>query len=139
MRHHSALLPLVAAAALLLTGCGPTTEDIQALVDGKEKDTYADALELREDVLDAGVGCAGAQQEVDVTGEPGSTAIQCDETMILAVSGNQEQHDMIVANFRDMSGVYYLQAGNWVVGSALTYPLERIQEELGGTITSPGS
>jgi hypothetical protein len=51
---------VLALTSLALTGCGPTADDIQAMVDGET--AYDDALALSEAVVDAGVECPGTDQ-----------------------------------------------------------------------------
>jgi hypothetical protein len=67
-------LALLVLPILALTGCGPTTDDIRTMVNGSAK-AY-DALALREDVVGAGVECAGTNQ-LPSPGDPGTTFLDC--------------------------------------------------------------
>ncbi|MEX5298433.1 hypothetical protein RCG67_06600 [Kocuria sp. CPCC 205292] len=125
---------LLALSALVLTGCGPTAADIQAMVDGNT--AYDDALALREDVVDAGVECPGTDQ-LRAPADASTTFLDCaNGVMAMAVAGSEESMDQLLGLLRDEQNASILHAGNWIVISRDAAPLEQLQDELGGQITT---
>ena len=128
------VLALLALTSLALTGCGPTADDIQAMVDGEP--AYDDALALREAVVDAGVECPGTDQ-LSAPADPETTFLDCaNGEMAMAVAGSEESMEELLGAFRGEVDVSVLQATNWFVLSRTEEPLQRLQDELGGQITA---
>ncbi|MFF0990480.1 hypothetical protein [Kocuria nitroreducens] len=127
------VLALLALSSLALTGCGPTADDIRAMVDGKT--TYDDALALREDVVDAGVECPGTDQ-LRAPADTATTFLDCaDGVMAMAVAGSEESMEELLGLLRSEENASILHAANWVVISRNEAPLQQLQDELGGQIT----
>ena len=132
MRRAATLL--LSLSALALTGCGPTADDIQAMVDGET--AYDDALALREAVVDAGAECPGTDQ-LQAPADPETTFLDCGNgEMAMAVAGSAESMEELLGAFRGEVDVSVLQATNWFVLSRTEEPLQQLQDELGGQITT---
>lgn len=130
------VLALLTLSALALTGCGPTADDIQALVDGET--SYDDALALREDVVDAGIECPGTEQ-LRSPADASTTFLDCaNGVMAMAVAGSEESQEELLGLLRDEENAYILHTdtANWFVISREEAPLQRLQGELGGQITT---
>ena len=126
---------LLALSALALTGCGPATDDIEAMADGPAE-SYDDAVALREAVVDAGVDCPGTDQ-LPAPADPETTFLDCaNGEMAMAVAGSEESMEELLGAFRGEVDVSVLQATNWFVLSRTEEPLQRLQDELGGQITA---
>ena len=54
---------LLALSAVVLTGCEPTTDEVASMVTAGAATTYDDALELREDIIAAGLQCPSTGQD----------------------------------------------------------------------------
>lgn len=133
---RAAKLTLLALPALLLTGCGPTTADIQAMVNGSATKTYADALELRDDVIDAGLECPDTEQQQAEAGPfAGSTLLGCGDELGLIVTGSEEQLVQLNEDFGSAPEGYALQGANWMVLAETEAPLNQLQKDLGGEIS----
>lgn len=124
---------LLALSVLALTGCGPTTEDIAARVDGGT--AYDDALELREDVVDAGVACPGTDQ-MSSPADAGTTFLQCDNSMAMAVADSEERLAELLGNIGGEEHAPFLHEANWIIIARSEAPLQVLQAELGGQITA---
>lgn len=130
-RATSALLALT---VLTLTGCGPTAADIQAMVDGEA--AYDDALALRGDVVDAGVECPGTDQ-LSAPADPETTFLDCATgVMALMVAGSAESMEELLNSLSAEESASFLQADNWVVIARNEAPLQQLQDELGGQLTT---
>lgn len=131
MRRTAA--PLLLLPALALTGCGPTSADIQAMVNGPAK-TYDDATALREDVVDAGVECPGTDQ-LSAPDDPGTTFLDCTNgSMGMAVAGSEQSMEGLLATLDGRGRIPFLHAENWVIISPNEASLQQLQEDLGGTV-----
>ncbi len=134
--RRATTLTLLALPALLLTGCGPTTADIQAMVSGSTNKTYVDALELREDVIDAGLECPDTDQQQAEEGPfAGSTLLGCDDSFGLIVTGSEEQLAQLNEDFGGAPEGFALQGANWMVLAETEAPLNQLQKDLGGEIS----
>lgn len=124
---------LLALSALALTGCGPTADDVQAMVHGPAR-TYDDALALRQDVVDAGVDCPGTDQ-LPAPDDPGTTFLDCSNGLMgMTVAGSEESHEEFLDTLGDRGRIPFLHAANWIVLSPDVASLQQLQGELGGTI-----
>lgn len=131
-RAATALLSL---SALALTGCGPTTDDIQAMVHGPAE-TYDDALALREAAVDAGVECPGTDQ-LSAPDDPDTTFLDCTNGLMgMAVAGSEESMDELLDTLDGRGRIPFLHGPNWIVISPNVASLQQLRGELGGTITS---
>lgn len=126
---------LLALSAVVLTGCGPTTDEVTSMVTAGAT-TYEDALELREDIIAAGLQCPGTDQVV-VPPEDGIAYLECDNGMMaMAVASSNEDMEELVSS-RNNTGpgsTPVLHAANWMVVARDEAPLRQLQTELGGTI-----
>ncbi|MGK7222783.1 hypothetical protein ACSNO4_08300 [Kocuria flava] len=126
---------LLALSAVVLTGCGPTTDEVTSMVTAGAT-TYDDALELREDIIAAGLQCPGTDQRV-VPAEDGVAYLECGNGMTaMAVAGSNEDMEELVSS-RNNTGpgsTPVLHAANWMVVARDEAPLRQLQAELGGTI-----
>ncbi|PLC10773.1 hypothetical protein AUQ48_17145 [Kocuria flava] len=126
---------LLALSAVVLTGCGPTTDEVTSMVTAGAT-TYEDALELREDIIAAGLQCPGTDQRV-VPAEDGIAYLECDNGMMaMAVASSNEDMQELVSS-RNNTGpgaTPVLHAANWMVVARDEAPLQQLQTELGGTI-----
>ncbi|GAA1757499.1 hypothetical protein [Kocuria aegyptia] len=128
-------LALLSLSTLALTGCGPTAEDIQAMVDGSAR-AYDDALALREDVVDAGVPCPGTDQ-LSAPDDPETTFLDCTNGhMGMAVAGSDEEMEGFLNTLGSRGRIPFLHAANWVVISPDEARLEQLQDELGGELST---
>ena len=127
---------LLALSAVVLTGCGPTTDEVTSLVTTGAA-TYEDALELREDIIAAGLQCPSTDQMVPA--EDGTSYLVCNKGMTaiaMAVASSKEDMEELVGA-RDNTGpgaTPVLHAANWMVVAQDEAPLRQLQAELGGTI-----
>lgn len=124
---------LLALSVLALTGCGPTADDIAAMADGET--TYDDALALRQDVVDAGVECPSVEQ-MSSPAAAGTTFLQCDGTMAMAVADSEERLAELLAGIGGEEHAPFLHEANWIVIARSEAPLEVLQAEIGGRITA---
>lgn len=129
---------LLALSAVVLTGCEPTTDEVASMVTAGAATTYDDALELREDIIAAGLQCPSTDQVV-VPAENGIAYLECDKGMTaiaMAVASSKEDMEELVGA-RDNTGpgaTPVLHAANWMVVAQGEAPLRQLQAELGGTI-----
>lgn len=125
---------MIAASALVLTGCGPSTSDIQALAATKKNATYADALDLRDAVTAAGADCdENVQQRI----QDGFYGVSCQPDMNLVVHSDPTVMRQTIGAFTgDGSQWHYLHAANWAVEYNDKATLEDLQDALGGQIYS---
>lgn len=132
---HRTTTALLALSALALTGCGPTSDDIQAMVGGPAK-TYDDAVALREDVVDAGVECPGTEQ-LRAPEDPETTFLDCNNAVMgMTVAGSEESLQGLLSTLNNRGRIPFLHAENWIILSPNTAALEQLQNDLGGTITA---
>jgi hypothetical protein len=130
-RATTALLSL---SALALSGCSPTADDIQALVNGPAE-TYDDALALREDVVDAGVECPGTDQ-LPAPDDPETTFLDCSNGLMgMVVAGSEESMESFVHTLGDRGRIPFLYAENWVIISPDKARLQELRNELGGEVS----
>lgn len=133
MRHSTA--GLLALATVVLTGCGPTTDEVTSMVAGSAK-TYDDALALREDIIAAGLECPSTNQRI-VPEEDGTAFLECDyDIPAMAVTSSEEDLQEFL-ELRDDAGpdVFpVLHGPNWMIIARDEAPLQQLQDELGGTI-----
>ncbi|MFC4904353.1 hypothetical protein [Kocuria oceani] len=128
---------LLALSAVVLTGCGPTTDEVTSMVTAGAT-TYDDALELREDIIAAGLQCPSTDQRV-VPAEDGIAYLVCNKGMTaiaMAVASSNEDMEELVSS-RNNTGpgsTPVLHAANWMVVARHEAPLRQLQTELGGTI-----
>ncbi|MEX5234952.1 hypothetical protein [Kocuria arenosa] len=128
------VLALLALTSLALTGCGPTADDIQAMVDGET--AYDDARALREAVVDAGVECPGTDQ-LSAPADAATTFLDCaNGVMAMAVAGSAESMEELRALLSSEQNASILHTDNWVVISRDEAPLRQLQDELGGRIAA---
>ena len=126
---------LLSLSALALTGCGPTTDDIEAMVKGPAR-TYDDAVALREAVVDAGVECPGADQ-LSAPDDPSTTFLDCTNGLMgMAVAGSEESMEGLLDTLGDRGRIPFLHAGNWIVISPDEAQLQQLQDELGGEVSA---
>lgn len=125
---------LLALSTLALAGCAPTADDIQATVDGRA--AYDDAMALREDVVGAGLDCPGADQ-LRAPADPETTYLDCaNGRTAMAVTDSEERMQGLLSTLSSEQGASFLHADNWVVISRDEAPLQQLQDELGGDITT---
>ena len=125
---------LLALSALALTGCAPTADDIQAMVAGGA--AYEDATALRDDVVGAGIDCPGTDQ-LRAPADPETTYLDCaNGRMAMAVTDSEERMEGLLNTLSSEQGASFLHADNWVVISRDGAPLQQLQGELGGDITT---
>jgi outer membrane murein-binding lipoprotein Lpp len=114
MAHATAAL--LALATVLLTGCGPTTDEVTSMVAGSAK-TYDDAPALREDIIAAGIECPGANQRI-VPEENGTAFLECDYDIPgMAVTSTPEDLQGLL-ELRDHAGydvLPVLHGRNWMI------------------------
>ncbi|WP_144837033.1 hypothetical protein [Kocuria rosea] len=125
---------LLVLAAVVLTGCGPTTEEVASMVAAGSAKTYDDALALREDILAAGLPCPGTDQLL-VPDENGTAYLECDYDIPGMVVTNTEedlQHFLELRQGADLLPV--LHGRNWMIIARTEAPLQQLQDELSGTI-----
>ena len=128
---------LLALSAVVLTGCEPTTDEVASMVTAGAATTYDDALELREDIIAAGLQCPSTDQMVPA--EDGTSYLVCNKGMTaiaMAVASSKEDMEELVGA-RDNTGpgaTPVLHAANWMVVAQDEAPLRQLQAELGGTI-----
>ena len=128
------VLALLALTSLTLTGCGPTADDIQAMVDGEP--AYDDALALREAVVDAGVECPGTDQ-LSAPADAATTFLDCTNgVMAMAVAGSEESMEELRDLLSSEQNASILHTADWFVISRDEAPLRQLQDELGGQITA---
>ncbi|MFI7496772.1 hypothetical protein ACH9D2_18880 [Kocuria sp. M4R2S49] len=126
---------LLALTTLVLTGCGPTADDIQAMVSGPAE-TYDDAVALREAVVDAGVECPATDQ-LSAPDDPQTTFLDCGNGLMgMAVAGSEESMEGFVNTLGDRGRVPFLHGGNWVILSSDESRLQQLQGELGGEVSA---
>lgn len=132
-RATAALLSL---SAVTLTGCGPTASEIQAMVHGPAT-SYADAVALREDVVDAGGECPGTDQ-LSAPADPETTFLDCGNGLMgMAVTGSEESMEGFLDTLGRRGRIPFLHAENWVIISPDEAALQQLQGELGGTVVDP--
>lgn len=126
---------LLTLSTLALTGCGPTTDDIQAMMDGPAE-SYDDAVALREDVVEAGVACPGTDQ-LSAPDDPETTFLDCtNDLMGMAVAGSEESMEGLLSTLASRGRIPFLHASNWVILSPDVAQLQELQDELGGEIST---
>ncbi len=126
---------LLTLSALALTGCGPATDDIEAMADGPAE-SYDDAVALREAVVGAGVECPGTDQ-LPAPDDPGTTFLDCANGLMgMAVAGSEESTEELLSALGSRGRIPFLHAGNWVVLSPDVAQLQQLQDELGGEISA---
>ena len=128
---------LLALSAVVLTGCGPTTDEVTSLVTTGAA-TYEDALELREDIIAAGLQCPSTDQVV-VPAENGIAYLECDKGMtaiaMAVASSNEDREELVDArNNTGPGSTPVLHGANWMIVARDEAPLRQLQTELGGTI-----
>jgi hypothetical protein len=126
---------LLAVSALALTGCGPTADDIRAMVNGPAV-AYDDAVALREDVVDAGVECPGTNQ-LSAPDDPETTFLDCANGLMgMAVAGSDEEMEGFLDTLGNRGRIPFLHAENWVVISPDEAQLQQLRNELGGELST---
>lgn len=133
MRH--ATTAVLTLATVVLTGCGPTTDEVTSMVAGSAK-TYDDALALREDIIAAGLQCPSTHQGV-VPEEDGTAYLECDYDIPgMAVTSTEEglQELLELREDADPDMLPVLHGANWMIIARDEAPLQQLQDELGGTI-----
>ena len=134
MRRTTAAL--LALATVVLTGCGPTADDVSSMVAAGSAKTYDDALALREDIIAAGLECPGTNQRV-VPEEDGTAYLECDYDIPgMAVTSTEEdlQEFLELRENPDPDMLPVLHGPNWMIIARDEAPLQQLQDELGGTI-----
>ena len=134
MRRTTAAL--LALATVVLTGCGPTADDVSSMVAAGSAKTYDDALALREDIIAAGLECPGTNQRV-VPEEDGTAYLECDYDIPgMAVTSTEEglQELLELREDADPDMLPVLHGANWMIIARDEAPLQQLQDELGGTI-----
>jgi hypothetical protein len=122
-------------SALALTGCGPATDDIQAMVEGPAE-SYDDAVALREAVVDAGVECPGTDQ-LSAPDDPETTFLDCTNGLMgMAVAGSEESTEGLLSTLAGRGRIPFLHAGNWIILSPDVARLQQLQDELGGELST---
>ncbi|MFF0990489.1 hypothetical protein [Kocuria nitroreducens] len=125
---------LISLSVLALTGCGPTTDDIRAMVNGPAE-AYDDALALREDVVDAGVECPGTDQ-LSAPDDPETTFLDCNNGLMgMAVAGSPESMQGFLSTLGGRGRIPFLYAENWVILSPDETQLQQLRIELGGELS----
>lgn len=134
MRRTTAAL--LALATVVLTGCGPTADDVSSMVAAGSAKTYDDALALREDIIAAGLECPGTNQRV-VPEEDGTAYLECDYDIPgMAVTSTEEdlQEFLELRENPDPDMLPVLHGPNWMIIARDEAALQQLQDELGGTI-----
>lgn len=134
MRH--ATPALLALATVVLTGCGPTTDEVTSMIAAGSAKTYDDALALREDIIAAGLECPGTNQRV-VPEEDGTAFLECDyDIPAMAVTSTEEDlQEFLELRDNAIPGMLpVLHGPNWMIIGRDEAPLQQLQDELGGTI-----
>ena len=134
MRRTTAAL--LALATVVLTGCGPTADDVSSTVAAGSAKTYDDALALREDIIAAGLECPGTNQRV-VPEEDGTAFLECDYDIPgMAVTSTEEdlQEFLELRENPDPDMLPVLHGPNWMIIARDEAALQQLQDELGGTI-----
>ena len=134
MRRTTAAL--LALATVVLTGCGPTADDVSSMVAAGSAKTYDDALALREDIIAAGLECPGTNQRV-VPEEDGTAFLECDYDIPgMAVTSTEEdlQEFLELRENPDPDMLPVLHGPNWMIIARDEAALQQLQDELGGTI-----
>lgn len=128
-------LALLGLTAVVLTGCGPTTDEVASMLTGTGK-TYDDALALREDIIAAGLQCPSTNQRI-VPEEDGTAYLECDYDIPgMAVTGTEEDLQELL-ELREDAGpdmLPVLHGSNWMIIARDEASLQQLQDELGGTI-----
>ncbi|MGQ1799116.1 hypothetical protein ACT4S5_18570 [Kocuria oceani] len=107
---RSSAICLLVLSALVLTGCGPTADDIQTMVEGPAE-TYDDAVALREAVVDAGVQCPGTDQ-LSAPEDPQTTFLDCGNGLMgMAVAGSDEAMEGFVNTLGDRERIPFPARG----------------------------
>lgn len=134
MRRTTAAL--LALATVVLTGCGPTADDVSSMVAAGSAKTYDDALALREDIIAAGLECPGTNQRV-IPEEDGTAYLECDYDIPgMAVTSTEEdlQEFLELRENPDPDMLPVLHGPNWMIIARDEAALQQLQDELGGTI-----
>ena len=134
MRRTTAAL--LALTTVVLTGCGPTADDVSSTVAAGSAKTYDDALALREDIIAAGLECPGTNQRV-VPEEDGTAYLECDYDIPgMAVTSTEEdlQEFLELRENPDPDMLPVLHGPNWMIIARDEAALQQLQDELGGTI-----
>ncbi|WP_426120716.1 hypothetical protein [Kocuria sp. LHG3120] len=134
MRRTTAAL--LALATVVLTGCGPTADDVSSMVAAGSAKTYDDALALREDIIAAGLECPGTNQRV-VPEEDGTAYLECDYDIPgMAVTSTEEdlQEFLELRENPDPDMLPVLHGPNWMIIARDEATLQQLHDELGGTI-----
>ena len=134
MRRTTAAL--LALATVVLTGCGPTADDLSSMVAAGSAKTYDDALALREDIIAAGLECPGTNQRV-VPEEDGTAFLECDYDIPgMAVTSTEEdlQEFLELRENPDPDMLPVLHGPNWMIIARDEATLQQLHDELGGTI-----
>ena len=134
MRRTTAAL--LALATVVLTGCGPTADDVSSMVAAGSAKTYDDALALREDIIAAGLECRGTNQRV-VPEEDGTAFLECDyDIPAMAVTSTEEdlQEFLELRENPDPDMLPVLHGPNWMIIARDEATLQQLHDELGGTI-----
>ena len=134
MRRTTAAL--LALATVVLTGCGPTADDVSSMVAAGSAKTYDDALALREDIIAAGLECPGTNQRV-VPEEDGTAYLECDYDIPgMAVTSTEEdlQEFLELRENPDPDMLPVLHGPNWIIIARDEATLQQLHDELGGTI-----
>ncbi|KUG62282.1 hypothetical protein AVL61_16190 [Kocuria rosea subsp. polaris] len=134
MRRTTAAL--LALTTVVLTGCGPTADDVSSMVAAGSAKTYDDALALREDIIAAGLECPGTNQRV-VPEEDGTAYLECDYDIPgMAVTSTEEdlQEFLELRENPDPDMLPVLHGPNWMIIARDEAALQQLQDELGGTI-----
>lgn len=134
MRRTTAAL--LALATVVLTGCGPTADDVSSTVAAGSAKTYDDALALREDIIAAGLECPGTNQRV-VPEEDGTAYLECDYDIPgMAVTSTEEdlQEFLELRENPDPDMLPVLHGPNWMIIARDEATLQQLHDELGGTI-----
>ena len=134
MRRTTAAL--LALTTVVLTGCGPTADDVSSMVAAGSAKTYDDALALREDIIAAGLECPGTNQRV-VPEEDGTAFLECDYDIPgMAVTSTEEdlQEFLELRENPDPDMLPVLHGPNWMIIARDEATLQQLHDELGGTI-----
>lgn len=128
---------LLALSAMVLTGCGPTTDEVTSMVTTGAAN-YKDALELREDIIATSLQCPGTDQVV-VPAEDGISYLDCNKGMTaiaIAVASSNEDMEELVSSRTDTGpgSTPVLHGANWMIVARDEAPLQQLQAERGGTI-----
>lgn len=127
---------LLALTTVVLTGCGPTTDDVLSMTTAGSAQTYENALQLRAELIDAGRHCPGTQQ-VPSPVDAQTTFLECvNGTTAIAVAGSEERHAELMEVLGGEEHAALLHGANWIVISRDEALLPPLQDEIGGTITA---